>query len=37
MEFKTKPQEETYNQIAAWLQELFGAFLVKREDAPVLV
>jgi hypothetical protein len=35
MEFKTKPQEEAYNQVSVWLQELFGAFLVKREDAPV--
>jgi hypothetical protein len=35
MEFKTKPQEETYIQISQWLQELFGAFLVKRDDAPV--
>ncbi len=34
MEFKTKAHEESYHQISQWLQELFGAFLVKREDVP---
>jgi hypothetical protein len=34
MEFKTNAQKETYEKIAPWMKEIFGTFVMAREDAP---
>ncbi len=36
MEFQTKAQQACYDQIAIWMQELFGKFPCARQDFPGL-
>ncbi len=35
MEFKTAAQKACYEKVGPWVKELFGAFSMAREDAPV--
>jgi len=37
MEFKTAPQKEIYEKITPWVKEIFGTFVVQREDTPAFV
>ena len=37
MEFKTTAQKEVYEKITPWVKEIFGTFVVAREDTPAFV
>ncbi len=37
MEFKTEPQKNIYEKITPWIKEIFGTFVVVREDTPAFV
>ena len=34
MEFLSEPQKQVYEKIRPWMQEIFGAFVKMRDDAP---
>jgi hypothetical protein len=36
MEFQTGAQRECYEKIAPWMKEIFGDFMVARNDIPIL-
>lgn len=36
MEFQTEAQKECYEKVLPWLKEMFGVFVMVREDAPVV-
>jgi hypothetical protein len=36
MDFQTAAQKECYEKISPWMKEIFGDFMVAREDMPVL-
>ncbi len=36
MEFQTAAHKEAYEKISPWMKELFGAFVIPRDDAPII-